>query len=121
MSLCAVTSFAHGTGTPSDKLTGEIVDITCYLDHDSMGPAHAKCARACILKGMPVGLLVGDTLYTIVLGGHESPNKKLAAFAGKTVVLTGHKLEKSGMHAIDMESIELASKKPAENHAPDAR
>lgn len=121
MSLYAATSFAHGAGSQGDKLTGEIVDITCYLDHDSMGLGHAKCARACALKGMPVGLLVGNTLYTIVLSGHESPNKKLAAFAGKTVTVTGHKLEKSGLHAIDMERIELAPKEAAAKHAPEGR
>lgn len=110
LSLCAATGFAHeGHAKSGDTLTGEIVDITCYLDHGSMGASHAKCARACIAKGMPVGILAGGKLYAVVISTHESPNEKLADFAGKTVTITGHKMEKNGMRAIDMESVELAT------------
>ena len=108
LSLCAATGFAHEGQKHSDKLTGEIVDITCYLDHGSSGAAHAECARSCIAKGMPVGILSGGKLYAVVIGSHESPNEKLADMAGKMVTITGHKLEKNGMRAIDMETVELA-------------
>jgi hypothetical protein len=72
------------------------------------GAQHASCAQKCIEKGNPVGLLADGILYAVIMSDHESPNAKLAPFAGKLVTVTGKTLEKNGMHAIDLESIALA-------------
>jgi hypothetical protein len=93
-------------GGKAGKLTGEVIDITCYLDHDSAGEKHAECARKCIESGMPVGLLVNGKVYAVIVGTHETPNAKLAPYAGKKVTITGKIVEKGGMRAIDMESVE---------------
>lgn len=57
----AVAHEGHDHAAKSGELTGEVVDITCYMDHDSKGEKHAACAQKCIAKGLPVGLLVGNT------------------------------------------------------------
>lgn len=98
----------HDHASKSATLTGEVVDITCLMDHDGKGDKHATCAQKCIEKGLPVGLLVGNKLYAVILGSHESPNEKLAPFAGKLVTMKGSVVEKNGMHVIDMESVDLA-------------
>jgi hypothetical protein len=108
LSLATATAGAHEghhTNKSVDKLTGEVIDITCYLDHDSLGPKHAECARKCIESGMPVGLLVHGKVYSVILSSHESPNAKLAPYAGQMVTVTGKIIEKSGMRAIDMEDV----------------
>jgi hypothetical protein len=87
------------------KLTGEVVDITCYLDHESKGEKHSACARKCIESGMPVGLLAGGKLYAVIVSSHESPNAKLAPYAGKLVTITGKVLQRDGLRAIDMEDV----------------
>ena len=99
----------HEHPTTSAKLTGEVVDITCLMDHDSRGDQHAACAQKCIAKGLPVGLLVGHKLYAVILSSHESPNETLAPFAGKLVTMTGTVVEKDGMRVIDMATVEPAT------------
>lgn len=109
----AAPAMAHGDHDESKEvnLTGEVVDLTCFMDHDSKGARHASCARKCIEKGMPVGLLSGDTLYTVIISSHESPNAKLAPLAGKMVTIHGAVTVKNGMHVIDMESVAEVSPK----------
>ena len=101
----------HEHAAKSRTLTGEIVDITCFMDHASRGDKHAACARKCIESGLPVGLLAGDKLYVVILSTHELPNTKLASFAGQLVTMTGSVVEKDGMRAIDMESVAPAAAK----------
>jgi hypothetical protein len=100
----------HEHAASGVKLTGEIVDITCFMDHSSKGDKHAACARKCIEHGLPVGLLVGSKLYAVILSTHESPNEKLAPFAGQLVTMTGTVVEKDGMRVIDMASVAPAAK-----------
>src|SRR5437773_12447709 len=88
--LAATTAVAHeGHEHKSGTLTGEVIDITCYLDHGSAGPKHAECARKCIERGMPVGLLVKGKVYSVIISSHEAPNAKLAPYAGQMVTITG--------------------------------
>src|SRR5213596_1503296 len=64
-------------------LTGEIVDLMCYADHNASGDAHAKCAAKCIKGGGPVGILSDGKTY-LVVGDHKPMNDQLAEYAGKT-------------------------------------
>ena len=82
-------------------VTGEIVDLMCYLDHGAKGEKHSGCAATCISKGGPVGLLTADGQLYLVIGNHAPMNEKLAPLAGKTVTLKGKKVEKSGMKMIE--------------------
>ena len=98
-------------GTAADQkgemttLTGEVVDLMCYLDHEAKGEKHSKCAEKCIKGGGPVGLLSGDQLY-LVVGDHEPINDKLADKAGKTVKLKGQVVSRNGMKMIQKAEIE---------------
>jgi hypothetical protein len=103
----AVASAHEGHDHPAKAgtLTGEIVDITCFMDHDAKGDKHAACATKCIQQGLPAGILVGNRLYLVVLSNHQSPNEKLAPLAGKLVTMTGTIVEKDGLRTIDMDSV----------------
>ncbi len=81
-------------------LTGEVVDLMCYLDHGAKGEKHQGCAEKCIQSGGPVGLLSGDDLY-LVVGEHKPMNDQLAPEAGKTIRLKGKVVEKHGMKMIE--------------------
>jgi hypothetical protein len=110
LSLAAAPAIAHeghhAKRQAEGKLTGEVVDITCYLDHDSQGEKHSSCAQKCIEKGMPVGLVADGKLYLVIVSSHESPNLKLAPWAGKMVTIKGARTERDGMRAIDMEDVQ---------------
>ncbi|RME44480.1 MAG: hypothetical protein D6795_17875 [Deltaproteobacteria bacterium] len=100
----------HGEGAEV-KLTGEVMDLACYMQHPKagQGPDHAGCARQCILKGLPAGFKVGDTLYLLIGAGHGPIAEKIAPFAGKRAVVTGRVLEADGMKTLVMEKIEAAT------------
>ena len=41
----------------SKEITGEVVDMMCYVDHNAIGDKHAGCAAKCIKGGGPVGIV----------------------------------------------------------------
>jgi hypothetical protein len=77
-------------------VTGEIVDLMCYLDHNAAGDKHASCAAMCIKHGGPVGILSDGKVY-LVVGDHKPMNDQLAEYAGKTVTLKGKLGSNGGM------------------------
>src|SRR5215472_755514 len=48
------------TGAQEIVVTGEVLDMTCYIADNLSGPDHAKCARDCIRSGLPAGLKAKD-------------------------------------------------------------
>ena len=94
----------------SVTLTGEVLDMYCYMDHHATGPDHAKCATTCIKKGLPVGFLTTDGVLYLVIGkDHEPSNAAVADFAGKKSTITGVVREQNGLKAIEL--IEIADAK----------
>ena len=91
--------------TKIQKITGEVVDLMCYLDHGAKGEKHKGCAATCIKNGGPVGLLSGDQLYLIV-GDHKPMNAELADKAAQTVTVTGKVVERNGMKMIENAQLE---------------
>jgi len=90
----------------ADTVTGEVIDINCYMGHDGKGKDHMQCAKQCIKKGLPVGLLTekGD-IYLAVAEGHKSANDMLADKAAQTVSVVGEVSEKSGTKMITIHQI----------------
>ncbi len=102
----------HGTAKTSPvTLTGEVLDMNCYMMHpeSGTGPDHAKCAQSCISKGMSVGFLASDgTVYLLLGTGHESANAKVKDFAGKKSTITGTLYNQKGIKAIELATITAA-------------
>ena len=87
-------------------MTGEVLDLYCYMDHKATGPDHAKCASSCMTKGLPVGFLSADgTVYVITGKDHEPINAMVASFAGKKSTITGMVKEQGGIKAIELMTI----------------
>jgi type 1 fimbria pilin len=87
---------AGGTVT----VTGEVLDMACYLDHGAQGEKHAKCALTCIELGLPVGIKGSDGKTYLVIGEHKPLNKELAAYAAKTITVKGKLVERDGFRMI---------------------
>jgi len=68
-------------------VTGEVIDITCYVRHDSKGPKHIECATVCADLGMPLGILEDETneIYLILPGGHAAPKEAVDGFFGQHI------------------------------------
>ena len=86
-------------------VTGEIVDLMCYLDHGAKGEKHKGCAEKCISSGGPVGIVSGDDVY-LVIGDHKPINDQLSSLASQTVTLKGKVVEKHGMKMIENAEIQ---------------
>ena len=85
----------------ADKtVTGEIVDVMCYVDHGAMGDKHAACSAKCIEGGGPVGIVSDGKLY-IVVGDHKPMNGELAEYAGKTITLKGKMASNGGITMLE--------------------
>lgn len=90
------------------SLTGEVLDMYCYMSHpeSGIGEGHAKCANTCISRGLPVGFLASDgTLYLIIGSDHNSANEMVKGWAGKQSTITGTIVEHKGLKAIDIAGI----------------
>ena len=94
-------------------LTGEVVDLYCYMKHPdtATGADHAKCAKSCMEKGLPVGYLVKGKLYTIIGKDHQPVNAMVANYVGTTSTITGTVIDRQGMHAIELASIGASTAK----------
>jgi hypothetical protein len=101
-------AFAHEHDEGKDSLdaaatktvTGEIVDMMCYVDHNATGEKHAGCAAKCIKGNGPVGIVENGKAY-LVVGEHKPMNAELAGFAGKTITLKGKIAERGGVAMIE--------------------
>lgn len=84
----------------SKEVTGEIVDMMCYVDHGAVGADHAKCAAKCIKGNGPVGIVSEGKAY-LVVGEHKPMNETLAPYAGKTITLKGKMADRGGIAMIE--------------------
>ena len=81
-------------------VTGEIVDMMCYVDHNAAGDKHASCAAKCIKGGGPVGIVSEGKTY-LVVGDHKPMNDELSEYAGKTITLKGKLASKGGISILE--------------------
>jgi hypothetical protein len=81
-------------------VTGEVVDMMCYVDHNATGEKHAQCAAKCIKGNGPVGIVENGKAY-LVVGEHKPMNAELAEYAGKTITLKGKIAERGGIAMIE--------------------
>ncbi len=82
-------------------VTGEIVDIMCYVDHNAVGESHGQsCGVKCIKNGGPVGIVSDGKAY-LVVGEHQPMNEQLAEYCGKTVTLKGKLADRGGIAMLE--------------------
>ena len=82
-------------------VTGEIVDMMCYVDHNAVGEEHGKtCGAKCIKNGGPVGIVDSGKAY-LVVGEHKPMNDELADSCGKTITLKGKLAERGGIALLE--------------------
>jgi len=101
----------HQHGGKATMVTGEVVDLSCYLTHGAKGESHAKCATACINKGLPMGILTKDGKLFVVLEDHANADayQQLKKFAAKTVTVKGVIATRNGISGIAVQKVEGAT------------
>ena len=97
----ALPLFAADTKSETKEVKGEILDLTCYLDHGASGEKHSKCGSGCIESGLPVGIKAENGTIYVVVGEHKPLNKELAPHAGKVVTLRGKAVSRDGLNLLE--------------------
>jgi hypothetical protein len=106
-SIVATACFLVTAPVPAhaeDVVTGEILDMACYIPKGAKGPSHARCAQTCADHGMPLGILAeDDTVYLLYpKHGKEEAFDDVKKLAGKKAKLTGKKAERSGLRGFEV-------------------
>jgi hypothetical protein len=84
------------------KVSGEVVDLACYLSKGSKGKRHKACAELCAKKGLPLGVLTESGDVYLLIEDHDNPGPYDAAkgLAGENAEVTGKKFTKGGVQSI---------------------
>jgi type 1 fimbria pilin len=118
VALLAFPSFAHEgethegqakeTGGNEVTVSGEVIDMVCYIDHGATGSKHTDCAQTCINLGLPVGIKADDGKTYLLVGEHKPINSDLASLAAKTITVKGKLVSRDGFNMI--ENVEIVKK-----------
>ncbi|MDE3213851.1 MAG: hypothetical protein KGM98_11510 [Bacteroidota bacterium] len=110
IALVIFQSFNYGDGG-SKTVTGEILDMKCYMASGAHGMDHRECASTCIDNGAPMGILTNDgVVYLLVQDGkNEDPYEQAKKYAGEQVTLTGTLSDKGGIKALIVTDIKAKS------------
>ena len=99
VAFMAVAAHAQqGTST----VTGEVLDMACYMKSGAHGDGHKDCASMCINGGSPMGILTSDNKVYLLVANHDKADAYAEAkkHAGEQVTVTGTVSERNGMNAI---------------------
>ena len=93
-----------GTDT---ALSGEVVDLACYIGHGAKGPDHQKCALKCAQMGQPMGLLSSEGKLYLLVADHADadPFNKARNLAGAQVEIRGEPMEKDGVSILTVHDV----------------
>jgi hypothetical protein len=116
VAICAAPLSAQqpqpAAGAGSDfTLTGQVIDMNCYVTMGASGAAHKQCATACAKAGVALAILGSDgNVYMPVSRKPADPqNSRLVPFAEARVKITGTHRMSSGIHTIEIKTIDAAS------------
>jgi hypothetical protein len=107
--LAMAQEHEHGSDAAASKeVTGEVVDMMCYVDHNAVGEKHGQsCGAKCIKSGGPVGIVSEGKAY-LVVGEHKPINDQLAEYCGKNITVKGKLAERGGIAML--ENVEIVKK-----------
>ena len=68
--LIGLASFSYGK-FETKTVTGEILDMKCYMASGAHGPDHKECAAKCVKGGSPIGILADDSKVYLLIEGDK--------------------------------------------------
>jgi hypothetical protein len=89
-------------------VTGEIIDLSCYLQLGKHGEKHKSCGQKCLAAGQPIGLLTKAGAIYMLMDEEHDPRRdgqtQLRKAAGDhfahVMEVTGSETSVHGVHAI---------------------
>jgi len=104
--FAAVIALGQPKG-PSLTVTGEVVDLWCYLEGGDHGPSHKECSTACAKAGNPIGLVdsKGNIYVTAGIQDHQPARDVLIDKMNQQVTVTGTLVKKGGTQMLYVHSV----------------
>jgi len=115
LAICALPLSAqqHAAAPAANDvtITGQVIDMNCYVTMGASGAGHKTCAVACARAGVALAILSSDgNIYMPVSAKAGDPqNSRLEPFAEGRVKVTGTHRMASGMHTIQIKTIAAAT------------
>ena len=79
-------------------ITGEVVDVSCYLQLGKRGEAHIPCGQKCARNGQPVGVLTDSgKLYLVIPEEHHPRRDGQVSIKERFAELMAKRVRVSGM------------------------
>lgn len=96
--------WSAATARADDMLSGEVLDLACYIAKGAKGPSHTRCAATCAEHGMPLGLLTGDGKVYILYPKHgaEEGFEQVKKLAGQNAKVTGTVQQKDALLGLEV-------------------
>lgn len=88
-------------------IRGEILDMSCYMDHDATGESHKKCAQGCLDKGLPAGIMAENGQVYLLLEDHDASGayKTALKHAAENISVTGEVVNKKGVQSLVVKEV----------------
>lgn len=105
MAWSATSTAAGVDGKPQPgkamTVTGEVIDMSCYLQLGKHGEKHVACGKKCLTAGQPVGLLAKDGSVYMLMEEEHDPRRdgQTSAFRKAATDHLGHIMEVTGTEA----------------------
>lgn len=99
---------AKTVAAKTDAVSGELVDMACYMNHEGKGEKHAKCAEMCVKGGSPLGMVTSDGQVYLLVNDHDKEKAFAEAklLAGSNAKVTGKIVNRGGVQAIVVDKAE---------------
>jgi hypothetical protein len=112
---------AEHEGGKVQTITGEVVDVACYVGSGARGATHKGCAEACAKAGGSLGIVEDgtDKLFLVVSakpGG--DPKAPLMEHIAHKVQVTGPVSMRGGVSTIAVQSVKMAAQPAGATKAP---
>ena len=100
-------SVAADADAKTVTVTGEVLDMACYIGKGAKGPDHAGCAKACVKGGQPMGLLSDDGTVYLLYASHENGDAfdQTKELAGTKVEIEGAGVDRSGIKGVEVHKV----------------
>lgn len=108
MGSCSQSGATKTAKTGKQVITGEVIDMSCYMDHGAKGESHAKCAKGCIIKHhLPAGILSKNGQVYLLIQDHDKADAYDTAMqhAAETITVSGKVFNKNGVQSLLVESV----------------
>lgn len=98
-SVTTVAAAVDGKALPGKvtTITGEIIDLSCYLQIGKHGAKHRDCGQKCLKNGQPIGLLTKDgSVYLLMEEEHDPRRDGLTNFRQAAIEHMAYVMEVTG-------------------------